>query len=302
MATRAVSNQTAGGISTGGYNYGQLGSGPAGELATIMSQLLQLYETCMEAWAQMSANGSKVQALTANVSAEAQRGAAQAQSDATKCQAWQAGISGGIGVVQMGVEATQTLALQDQITSDQAELDQMNKLQSNLQDKTTGAGNNFEMTTRGSSSPSDDPAINARIQEMQAGRFQTRLTPVDDDEALSAAGTHERNQIRDQLDTQISNKNERINSLHSQMQRVTARLQQFQQIANGTNGGIAQGIQSTYQAEQGTEQAISTTGNIASQMAGTAQGTSASAMNKAQEEITSAIQQFRAAAQAYPQG
>lgn len=290
-------------ITPGGNNYGQLGAGPAGELATIMAQLLQMYETCIEDWSQMSAAGALVQGETANASAQAQIAGAQAQSDATKAQAWQAGISGVITVAQMGTEYGMTSSVNDNIQTQQEELGQLNNLNESVQNKLAGDGANTELTEVGQHTPSEDPDVNARIEEMQTGRFQSKLQgPVDDQAALDAASPEQAQAIKDQLDTQISNKQQSINSLYSSRQQTINLIGQGFQIANSANGGIAQGVQSSYQAKQGLDQAISTNTNTASQMAGTAESTSASAMNKAQEEITSAIQQFRAAAQAYPQG
>ncbi|MBX3718644.1 MAG: hypothetical protein KF898_03220 [Parachlamydiales bacterium] len=290
-------------ITPGGNNYGQLGAGPAGELATIMAQLLQMYEKNIEAWSQMSAAGAQVQGETANASAQAQIAGAQAQSDATKAQAWQAGISGVITVAQMGTEYGMTSSVNDNIETQQNELGELNNLNESVQNKLAGNGTDLELTQQGTHTPSEDPDVNARIQEMQTGRFQTKLQgPVDDQAAINAASKPQAQAIKDQLDTQISNKQQSINSLYSSRQQTINLIGQGFQIANSANGGIAQGVQASYQAEQGLDQAISTTTNTASQMAGTAENSSTSAMSKAQEEITSAIQQFRAGAQAYPQG
>lgn len=289
-------------ISGGGTNYGQLGAGPAAALATILSKLLALYETCMEDWAQMSANSSKVQGETANASSQAQAAAGQDQAAATRDQAWQSGLSGAIGLAQVGVEAGMTSSINTQIESEDTELQQMNKLNESVQDKLAGSGEGFEMQEEGEGTPAEDVNIKNRIQEMQTGRFQTKLASVDDNEAIQAASKNQADAIKEQLDTQISNKYEKINSLNSQKQQIMGYAQTFGTVANGIVGGATQAAQANKQADQGLDQAISTTTNVASQMAGSAQGSSSSAMNKAQEEITSAIQQFRAAAQAYPQG
>lgn len=290
-------------ITPGGNNYGQLGAGPAGELATIMAQLLQMYEKNIEDWSQMCAAGAQVQGETANASAQAQIAGAQAQSDATKAQAWQAGISGVITVAQMGTEYGMTSSVNDNIETQQQDLDQMNELNTKVQNKLTNTGEDVELTQVGQDTPSDNPVVKARIQEMKTGVFKTNLQgPVDDQTTINAATKPQAEAIKEQLDIKISDKQQSINSLYSSRQQTINLIGQGFQIANSANSGIAQGVQSSYQAKQGLDQAISTTTNTASQMAGTAEGTSASAMNKAQEEITSAIQQFRAGAQAYPQG
>jgi hypothetical protein len=290
-------------ITGGGCNYNQLGAGPAGELATVMAQLLQMYEKNIEDWSQMCAAGAQVQGETANASAQAQIAGAQAQSDATKAQAWQAGISGVITVAQMGTEYGMTSSVNDNIETQQQDLDQMNELNTKIQNKLTGTGEDVELSQVGQDTPSDDPDVKARIQEMKTGVFKTNLQgPVDDEATINAATKPQAEAIKEQLDIKISDKQQSINSLYSSRQQTINLIGQGFQIANSANSGIAQGVQSSYQAEQGLDQAISTTTNVASQMSGTAEGTSASAMNKAQEEITSAIQQFRAGAQAYPQG
>ncbi|MGE0631437.1 MAG: hypothetical protein AB7H48_02190 [Parachlamydiales bacterium] len=293
-------------ITPGGNNYGQLGAGPAGELATIMAQLLQMYETCIDDWSKMSAAGAQVQGETAQASAQAQIAGAQAQSDATKAQAWQAGISGVITIAQMGTEYGMTSSVNDNIETQQEELGQMNKLNESVQNKLVGNGQDIALTQQGEHTPSDDPAVNRRIQEMQTADnpAQTKFTKdgVDNETALDSASNAQLKAIKEQLNTKISDKQQSINSLYSSRQQTINLIGQGFQIANSANGGIAQGVQASYQAEQGLDQAISTTTNTASQMAGAAESTSASAMNKAQEEISSAIQQFRAGAQAYPQG
>jgi len=293
-------------INGGGCNYGQLGAGPAGELATIMAQLLQMYEKNIEAWSQMSAAGAQVQGETANASAQAQIAGAQAQSDATKAQAWQAGISGVITIAQMGTEYGMTSSVNDNIQTQQDELGQMNNLSESVQNRLVGNGQDIALTEQGEHTPSDDPAVNRRIQEMQTADnpAQTKFTNdgVTNEDALDSASNAQLKAIKEQLDTKISDKQQSINSLYSSRQQTINLIGQGFQIANSANGGIAQGVQASYQAKQGLDQAISTTTNTASQMAGTADNLSATAAGKAQEEITSAIQQFRAGAQAYPQG
>lgn len=304
-AVNTGASQPTGGqmITGGGYNYGQFDAGPAGELATILAQLLELYQKCMADWAQMSGNSANVQAETAQSASQAQISAANDQSAATKCQAWQSGISGAIGAVQLGGEAYASSTIDNNISTQEGELSQMNELNESVQNKLAGDGENTELAEMGQHTPSEDPDVNARIQEMQTGRFQTKLpSQVDDQDVIDAASHEEAQAIKEQLDTQISNKNQQISSLYSQRGQILNKFQQYAQIANGANGGVAQGLQSIDQAKQGLDQATTTTANVASQMAGTAQASSASAMNKAQEEISSEINLFRSAAQAYPQG
>ncbi|MBS0652308.1 MAG: hypothetical protein JSR39_02150 [Verrucomicrobia bacterium] len=290
-------------ISGGGTNYGQLSAGPAAELATILAQLLALYETCMEDWAEQSKNSTLVQGETANASSQAQAAAGADQAAATRDQAWQSGLSGVVGLAQVGVEAGMTSSIDTQMNSEDTQLQQMSKLNESVQAKMTTGDLDIVQQEEGTDNPARDPNVEARLKEMQAGNFtKSEVNGTTDDATIEAAKGPEITKIKEQLDTQISDKYQNLSRLQGQKQQIMGYAQTFGTVANGIVGGATQAAQSYKQADQGLDQAISTTTNVASQMAGSAQGSSSSAMNKAQEEIQSAIQQFRAAAQAYPQG
>ncbi len=287
----------------GGFNYGVISAGPAAELATIMNLLIDLYQKLMSQWAKMANTESEVQAQTGLASAQAQAYGGQEQASATRSQAWQEGISACVSVAQVGVQFAATNSLSKQMSEEQTELENLNKLNDTVQTKMTTGAQDIEMTELGEGNPVRDPNVLARINEMKSGRLTSSHTQgTTDNEAISAAKTKELKEIKKQLDTQISSKYESISAKSGQMQQRITYTQMFSQTSNGVVGAACHGAAANYQAEQGQEQGISTNASTASQMAGNAQSQASGYLGKYYEMIMNTVSQFRAGAQAYPQG
>jgi hypothetical protein len=284
------------------YNYATVGAGPAAELARILGQLIGLYQELMAQWAQMSNAETKVQGQTGLASALAQRDAGRQQAKATSCQAWQEGLGAGMAVTQVGIQFGTTHALNGQIANEQTQLSQLNGLHETVQTRMTSNPQDIVTQEEGAHNPRENPGVTNRILEMQAGRFKSNVPNVSDETAISAAHNGELTQIKEQLDGQISNKHEAINSISSQIQQRVSYVQMAGQSLNGCTGSITHGLSAGHQAQQGAEQAASTVNSTASQMAGSAQNNAQGYLGKYYDMIAGLMAQFRAGAQAYPQG
>ncbi|MBS0652323.1 MAG: hypothetical protein JSR39_02225 [Verrucomicrobia bacterium] len=279
-------------------------------LGSITPALLEIASTMMElnnSYNQIAMDSTNLQGLFNNEQTKETR--EEGKKGAAACYAQAAGsfASAGCDAISTGVSYGATKGLNNQLTQESDELDQLNSFQGKVQDQMTMKGRDIEMQELdGQGNPLRSGNVDGRIQEMQAGRIsQSNINYVQnngeaslDDQALSGASSKELDQIKGQTDDQVKNKTQSINTLQNQIQSKENQIRMgFDMLKQGLNGGsqVAQGI---FNDQKSQAQATGLSAQFDQQIQTTAAQTDQKMVADGEQQVLSVFQALAQAGQA----